>query len=545
MSQFLFFFIESSLVLTLFYLLYLFFLSRETFFQFNRAVLLMIPMASLLISYFSIEIPNTTVNVVDQQTYGLTNFSKSYYDAMAFWEFQSGHGLSSPVSTQMISWKKVILGFLLLIYFSGILINFLRTVHSIRWIVNATKSYPHETIRGLSIVKLPFPTAPFSFMNYVFVFSKDAESEDFQQILEHERIHIVEKHTIDLLYVQILAAFFWFNPLIWHLIKSLKTTHEYIADKKIIKLGYSVEEYQALLLKQLISNNSFGLVHNFNLSFIKKRITMMTNKKSGLAGRLRVGIAVLVMFSCSVLIMQCNGKMEDPLTNEPSTTLMYADFPVLPSSGFRYDGDLSETITFTVSNNILKIGEKISDISEIGLIEHEDYGRRLPIIMKIDKRQSMGFVRQIHMALRVANRRKLLYIGQTESGERVEVTLTLPPDPALENLPSEITDIPDENQLKIYVRDNGGLENQNKVYEFVNSFIKRGQGWLPVISLKMEDNDSYDNYLQSYFFAKEGYIQLYQERAQELFKKDFYKTSKEEFLKVRENIPMNISIAEG
>jgi beta-lactamase regulating signal transducer with metallopeptidase domain len=148
--------------------------------------------------------------------------------------------------------------------------------------------YPHAEMDGVKIIKLPFPTAPFSFFRYVFVRDEMVGTPEFDHILAHERTHIQQKHSLDLIFVQLLAAFLWFNPVIWLLIKSLKTTHEYIADKKIINSGYSLVEYQTLLLKQLISNNSFGLVHNFNLSFIKKRITMMTHKKSGWSGKVKV-----------------------------------------------------------------------------------------------------------------------------------------------------------------------------------------------------------------------------------------------------------------
>ena len=162
---------------------------------------------------------------------------------------------------------------------------------------------------------------------------------EFDQILAHERTHIQQKHSIDLIFVQLLAAFFWFNPVIWRLIKSLKTTHEYIADKKIINSGYSLVEYQTLLLKQLISNNSFGLVHNFNLSFIKKRITMMKNKKSGWSGKVKVAMTIAITLIGGAIIIQCNSRIDEQvsLKSEIPSTLEFAqgvDLPRLPETGY-------------------------------------------------------------------------------------------------------------------------------------------------------------------------------------------------------------------
>jgi len=301
-----------------------------------------------------------------------------------------------------------------------------------------------------------------------------------------------------------------------------------------------------LLLRQLISNSSYEFVHNFNLSFIKKRITMMTNKKSGWAGRTRVGVAIASMLFCSIIIIQCNSTKDDQVSPNIGNqrALSDVDLPVLPASGFKFDGDLSNALTLTVSNNVLRIGDKEADLSELSRIQSDEHGREMPIVMMVDKDQQMGFVRKVHMALRVADRRKLLYIGQTSSGERVEITIVLPPDPNSDALKQDVSKVPAENLLKVYIGENDAPAIQKEVYDFVTGFIAKGKGDLPVVSAKADDEDSYGDYLSNFFYIKEGYIQIYQERAQKLFKKDFYKTTKEEYKLVRENIPMHVSIAE-
>ena len=78
----------------------------------------------------------------------------------------------------------------------------------------------------------------------------------------------------------------------------------------------------------------------------------------------------------------------------------------------------------------------------------------------------------------------------------------------------------------------------------MTSFLKKGQAELAVVSATFNDQTSYGVYLSNFYYVKEGYIQLYQERAQKMFGKDFYQTTEEEYGAVREKIPTNISIAE-
>lgn len=272
----------------------------------------------------------------------------------------------------------------------------------------------------------------------------------------------------------------------------------------------------------------------------------MTNRKSGWAGRTRVVAAIAVMLCCSAIILQCNSAKEDviaPLSKSGEGASLAIDLPVLPPSGYSY-GDLSGALVLTIANDKLRIDNKDADVSALSLLEGEDHGRRLPIVMKVDKDQSMAFVRQVHMALRVADRRKLLYLAQTASGEQVQAILVLPPDPKSDYPKPDISRVPAEDLLTIDLGKNEGVANQKKVYDFVMGYAAKGKAELPVVSAKMDDDVSFGVFLSNYFYIKEAYIQIYQERSKVMFNKDFYETSKEEYHKVREGIPSQISIAE-
>ena len=249
------------------------------------------------------------------------------------------------------------------------------------------------------------------------------------------------------------------------------------------------------------------------------------------------------MFCCSIILIRCNSKIDDEQISslKISSDLTEVDLPTLPPSGYKFDSDLRNALTFTISNNTLHIGDKKAEVSEIANLQGAEDGLGLPIIMMVDKNQQMGFVRNVQKALREADRRKLLYIGETASGERVEVVLMLPPHPRT----GLSTDkVPKEHLLKINLGDNEGEANQQKVYDFIMSYVSNGNAELAVVSAVIDDDGTFGTYLSNFFYVKEGYIKIYQERTQKMYGKDFYQTNEEEYKAVREKIPTNISIAE-
>jgi hypothetical protein len=553
MSKFIVYLIEANVLLAMFYLLYITVLRKETHFQFNRFFLLVIPVLALLFPLLRFDFNPSYDNVVERPVEEISKWRRSYFDALAAWEFESRsndpsfrEGLEKKTIIASYGWFDFLFLLAAVIYVTGVVVCVSRTAWSLRWIGKILSTHSPEERGGVKIIKLPHPTTPFSFLNYVFVYAPVADTSDFDQILTHERIHIREKHSVDLLFVQLAASLLWFNPVVWRLIKSLKTTHEYIADKKTIQSGYSVEEYQALLLRQLISNNSLELVHNFNLSFTKKRITMMTHKKSGWSGKIKLTVTIAAMILCSAIIMQCNSRLDETDAIETvarKSPLSAVDLPVLPRNGFRFNGEYRTDAIFTITGDVLSIGGKQAQIEDILHFQGEDIGRKDPVVMMIDKDQTMGFVRKVYMTLRKADHRKLLFVGQTTTGGSVELTLLLPPDPEKVTLP-DISKVAQSHLLKIELGGDAGALNQQRVYDFVTSHYERGEAEKCIVSATMQDNDTYGNYLTNYFYIREGYNQFYQERSQKMFGKDFYETTEEEYKAVRENIPMNISIAE-
>ena len=100
-----------------------------------------------------------------------------------------------------------------------------------------------------------------------------------QEIVRHEFVHVKQKHSIDILWSELLCIVSWYNPFSWLLKRSIRQNLEFIADSKVLEGGMNKKEYQYLLLK-VIGNNHFSIASKFNFSSLKKRIAMMNKMKT-------------------------------------------------------------------------------------------------------------------------------------------------------------------------------------------------------------------------------------------------------------------------
>lgn len=567
MSSFILYLLEASSVLAVLYALYWLFLSKETFFSLNRFFLLAILALSFLFPFLSFDVSPSVDHVIDKPVGELRNIRMAYYDVFEALPLEVSDNSTlaktdnQPVREKANIWP-LLLTIVLIIYGSGVVAVMFRLIWSYRWIRRLKKTSRQEVIHGLTVVKVSHQVVPFSFMNAVFVHQEAVQGEDFDQILAHEKTHIQERHSFDLLFVQLSAAFLWFNPVIWQLAKSLKTTHEYIADKKTIDQGYSLVTYQTLLLRQLISNNSYGLIHNFNLSFIKKRITMMNVKKSGWCGKAKVVAVLSAVVVFSLVLMQCNSKLDeqDLLDTQASTQEISTeiDVPVLPEWEFDFNlNPNSPTINLTVSENEITIDGEVIEADQIASVLEKISDKQTVILARIDRTQPMALVRDVHEEFRKANLLKMLYFGETPAGEEIKVAIHLPPYLGnAENIQVKIDDeYARENNmalLKIQMDEDNGPATQQEVYDFVKAQIAN-QNPNYVVSARFKDDVTYHAYLANVYYMQKSFYEIYNERAEEIYGEDFReifrnRLTKDDYAKVyeavKQGVPMAISIAE-
>lgn len=120
---------------------------------------------------------------------------------------------------------------------------------------------------------------PFAFGGSVFINRHLHEAKDIEEIIRHEFVHIRQKHSIDIIWAELLCVFNWYNPFVWWIRNSIKQNLEYLADDKVLQDGIDKKQYQYLLLK-VLGDHRFAIVSPFNFSSLKKRIVMMNKMKS-------------------------------------------------------------------------------------------------------------------------------------------------------------------------------------------------------------------------------------------------------------------------
>jgi hypothetical protein len=141
-----------------------------------------------------------------------------------------------------------------------------------------------ERHRGLKIVLCGRAGASFSFFNFVFLNRENIPEGDLGRVLAHELAHVRQFHTFDILFSEILTVIQWFNPFVWPYRRSLRETHEYLADRAVVAQGCGLARYQLLIVEQHVGGRLLELVSGFRTSQIKRRIVMLSRQETkGLA----------------------------------------------------------------------------------------------------------------------------------------------------------------------------------------------------------------------------------------------------------------------
>lgn len=171
------------------------------------------------------------------------------------------------------------------------------------------RKYNHSVFHDVKLIRIPTANTSYSFFKNIFI-GETPGKHDFEKILAHERIHAVQLHTIDVIFIELLTVIFWFNPVIWWYKTEIKNVHEYLADEGALDAGFNQKSYQITLLEHLIGSASLSITNNFNYSLIKNRIAMMNKEKNSKKNNWKI----LLIFPISLLLVlafACTKKTDD------------------------------------------------------------------------------------------------------------------------------------------------------------------------------------------------------------------------------------------
>jgi hypothetical protein len=256
-------------------------LVQETFFKLNRIILLACLVFSLSVPL--IPVPQqfsfwqTELQSVEGRTPAL---NAGNIPAVSMTPTNKTAQSAALVESTGIKLSQVVTG-LIWLYWAGVGafgINFLVQIITLLY-----RSYSRPVIRDgrFRIVEVSGEQAPCSFGNSIFINPEKYDWETYNQILLHEKIHIRDGHSFDILFAELVLIFQWFNPFAWIYRKELENNLEFLTDQQLLeKSDVDQESYQLSLLKVSAPHFPLSLTTNYNQSLLKKRVNMMNAKKS-------------------------------------------------------------------------------------------------------------------------------------------------------------------------------------------------------------------------------------------------------------------------
>jgi len=168
------------------------------------------------------------------------------------------------------------------VYLTGAFYKSIILFRNLRQINESIKNNPKHKEGKYWIVSPENSVAAFSFLNFIFLGRNvtTLTSEEIQQIKNHEQIHASHRHTLDILFVEIIGVFFWFSPLVRYAKIKIQELHEYIADEKTAGNGEMKRSYAQLLFNLASETKGFCLSTGFSGKQINNRIQMVSKTRS-------------------------------------------------------------------------------------------------------------------------------------------------------------------------------------------------------------------------------------------------------------------------
>ena len=289
MNPFLLYFVQSFLSLAIFYFTWFLFFRKHTDFRFNRYYLIFTTLLTVFIPLVHLpelfpagfqypigQLPAVRLDEIVVRNPG------GHTEAGAGWLLAT------------VLWR---------IYILGIVVTAIRFLLSLLQLYRLVKKSETRTEDGIKFIFTTGKLPVFSFFHLIFIRKEMFDNPHAAAIIKHEKIHIRQKHSLDLLFFEILSIFQWFNPIVYLLKKAVKENHEFIADSDMFVTESSENTYLNLLFREASGVEFSPVTHNFSYSLLKKRMIMIKNQKSqkkmSVKLLLSVLAIVLALFACN------------------------------------------------------------------------------------------------------------------------------------------------------------------------------------------------------------------------------------------------------
>ena len=535
MPSFLIYETKVAAALLVFYLFYRFLLKKETFHRFNRVVLVGTAVLSFLLPLCIITIHRTIelVPVVPEP--------------VVMTELPAQEPL--PLVEPALPWWPVALAVL---FWAGVAFVLFRVVISILSIVRIIRR--GEFIReedGCRIIVTERDIDPFSWMKYIVFSRKDWEAPN-ASILAHEKAHIGYGHSVDLLLVDVLSIFQWFNPAIWMLRADLQELHEYEADDAVLRSGANIKEYQYLLIRKAVSKSGYSVANSFNHSILKNRITMMSKSKSPLARGLRVLwmlplVCLGLALQAQTVYVPVDKDSDNSVTREKKDSVIWIKASGKPES---------EAIVLNIlADGTVESGGKVYSIGQLKEIvpATEDGQSQTTVQIFAPADMTMGVIDDVRTELRGIGSVRLRYALTPGPDGVTRNMVPFPPTPEGKikyGLTESFPGVDRKNICIVRINSRDKYLFGNKPSQDDEEMLSLGKGFLKEhgketrFSLQADRGTSYGAYLHMQELLVRIYTEVRNEKALEQYGRPLAELTLEEKNQINYQIPIGISEAE-
>ena len=480
----------------------------------------------------------------------------------------------APAAKPGLASMDLFIPILITIYFAVALILFVRLLRIIHMIQMKSSRNPRTLYKDCEVVLLPQNVVPHTFLNTLFVNKKQFEKGNIRrEILLHELAHAKQKHSIDILFIELLKIFFWFNPMLYLYKRAIHLNHEFLADEAVLKTGIQVSDYQQTLLKTLLHKPSHTLASSLNFGLTRKRLQMMTQSTNKTRSIMKIA-SLIPLFLALSLLLGCESTPADAENaDDESTTNIAVDEQSLDPSLIK--------ISINSKSEIIVDGETLTLDELHTLLDERGSDSSRVISLRVSRDAEFGTILDVQNILRTQGSRRINYSVNTETNETEGnvysgQTLTLPPPPtppsqesksriSTESSQIKTTPAPPvppnaNNLLTILINAQGMMlvneepetvtEIKGRVKEFVNNHganpaLSSSPGEA-ILAIKRDTRLDYERYIEILDEIMTAYNELREEAARERFGVPFSSIDEnsERYREIREAYPKRISIAE-
>ena len=302
--------------------------------------------------------------------------------------------------------------FITYLLISGFLLT--RLIYSLYRFRRSILQTESQKLRDATLIFSNEKTTPYTVLHYIFVRRNQPLSEE---IICHEMAHVKQKHTLDIILIELLMIFYWFNPMLLFYRKSIILNHEYLADESVLKSYTNKNKYIDILLNAC--NEEYGVVlsHRFdNYSTIKKRVKMMIKKNSKTMQWLRF-LAIVPLAVVSLILFSGSSNTETKNTSQQPQQKFSADSSIIKTVSRIIFVPQHDTVMY---NNIIK---SIKRSAHFDTIKYSFNGQHDEFMQLVEKnsveKDGCKFVSLFSFSRADLDRMKEIFIKMSEEQQTI------------------------------------------------------------------------------------------------------------------------------